>query len=38
MKSYAELIGYMRLFHLGKLDRAELVAAIALWQHSGAPK
>jgi hypothetical protein len=34
---YDQLVGYFALFHLGKLSRPDLVAAITLWQHSGAP-
>jgi hypothetical protein len=34
--TYDQLKGYFGLYRLGKLTRCELVAAIGLWQISGA--
>jgi hypothetical protein len=34
--NYAELMGYMRRYHLGSICRFEMMAVIALWQCGGA--
>jgi len=38
MKRYADIRTVFEQYREGTLSRAELVAAIALWQVSGAPR
>ena len=38
MKRFEDIRSVFARFHRGELSRAELVAAIALWQVSGAPR
>lgn len=38
MKRFEDIRSVFARFHRGELSRTELVAAIALWQVSGAPR
>ena len=33
---YAELLPYIRRFHLGEISKVEMALAIGMWQRAGA--